>query len=91
MNTPRLASLVGEVITIKVPSLNAEKEFDAKLHAAEESGLWIECLDINQAALKFFNVTSTPKTLIFFVPFSSISFVVESLDAPTLSETILTA
>ena len=88
MKTPRLASLVGEIITIKVLALN-EKEFRAKFLALEESGLWIEYLELNQVALEHFKVTSSRKTMIFFVPFSSLSFVVESLDAPTLSETLL--
>jgi hypothetical protein len=90
MKTPSLASLVGEVITIKAPALNDDKEFEVKLLAVEDSGLWIDYLDLNQAALKRFNVTTSRKTVIFFVPFSSISFVVESLDVPSLSETILT-
>jgi hypothetical protein len=89
MKTPRLASLVGEVITVKIPSLN-EKEFEAKLLAIEDSGIWIEYLALSQAALKLFKVTSARGTMVFFVPFPSISFVVESLDIPTLSETMLT-
>jgi hypothetical protein len=90
MKIPSLASLVGDVITIKVPTLRPEGEFRAKLLTVEDSGLWIEYLELNQAALKLFSVTSARKTMIFFVPFSSISFVVESLDAPALSETMLT-
>lgn len=90
MESPSLAALIGEVITIKVPSLLEEKEFEAKLLAVEDSGLWIEHFLLSQIALEIANVTASRKTLIFFVPFSSISFVSASLDAPTLSETLLT-
>ncbi|HEY4357725.1 MAG TPA: hypothetical protein VGN16_18370 [Acidobacteriaceae bacterium] len=90
MKTPSLASLVGEIITLKIPSLNVDKEFDAKLISVEESGIWIEHISLSQAALAIANVRASRKTMVFFVPFSSISFVVGSLDAPTLSETFLT-
>lgn len=89
MTTPRLDSLVGEVITIKVPSL-CDTEFDAKLLVVEKNGVWIEYIALSQAALKVANVKISRRTMAFFVPFSSISFVVGSSDAPTLSETFLT-
>jgi len=89
MKSPHLDSLIGEIITIKIPTMKA-KEFEAKLLGIEHGGIWIEDIGLSQSALAAARTKATPKTMIFFVPFSSIAFVVDSLDAPTLSETFLT-
>ncbi len=89
METPSLAALVGEVIQLHVPFLDSGKPIDAKLLAIEKSGLWIEYIAISQTALAKAGVRIAPKTLAFFVPFSSIALVYASVDAPTLSESLL--
>jgi len=90
MEHPSLAALIGEIIALHIPSLNKEEAIEAKLLAIEQNGLWIEYMALAQAALEAANVKISPKTLAFFVPFSSISFVYGSVASPTLSETLLT-
>jgi len=57
-----------------------------KLHAVETSGIWIESQDFTDAMMKKMQLTASATTLILFVPFQSIEFIVGSKNSLCLSE-----
>jgi hypothetical protein len=56
------------------------------LHGVESGGLWVESQTLTNAFLARVGLASAPKTAVFFLPFHQISFVLDSLNVPSLSE-----
>ena len=57
-----------------------------RLIRVEDAGLWIEHHEYNMKMLKaHFGISSSRKTMIFFLPWHQISVIVGSLDAPSFS------
>lgn len=83
---PDLNSMVGEIIVALVPIFHKTKFQQLKLHGVEDAGVWVENQAINDLLLAQVGVSTSPKTLIVFLPWHQISFVLGSYDAPSLSE-----
>ena len=81
-----LKSMVGEMIILRVPALESEEMSLVKLHAVEASGIWIESQDFTDAMMKKLQLTASATTLVLFVPFQSIEFIVGSKNSLCLSE-----
>src|SRR5438876_726168 len=81
-----LKSMVGEMIILRVPVLDPEELAMVKLHAVDASGIWIESQDFTDAMMKKMQLTSSATTLILFLPFQSIEFIVGSKNSLCLSE-----
>ena len=81
-----LKSMVGEMIILRVPALESEEMSLVKLHSVEASGIWIESQDFTDAMMKKMQLTASATTLILFVPFHSIEFIVGSKNSLSLSE-----
>lgn len=81
-----LKSMVGEMIILRVPVLDREEMSLVKLHAVESSGIWIESQDFTDAMMKKLQLTASSTTLVLFVPFQSIEFIVGSKNSLCLSE-----
>jgi hypothetical protein len=82
-----LKSMVGEMIILRAPVLDPEEMSLVKLHAVESSGLWIESQNFTDAMRKKLQLSSSATTLVLFVPFQSIQFIVGSKNSLCLSET----
>ena len=83
---PSLEKLVGQVIIALVPIFHNTIFQKLKLHSVEPAGIWVESQSITNQILGMARVRASPKTMIFFLPFSQISFVMSSLDVPGLSD-----
>lgn len=85
---PSLTALKGEKIVIQLLNTLLESKSNVmvvRLIEVEPAGLWLEGSDFADYAEARFKepVTRTP---IFFVPFSQIFWILDSLDEPYLSE-----
>lgn len=81
-----LKSMVGEMIIVRAPVLDPKDMSLVKLHAVETSGIWIESQDFTDAMMKKFQLSASATTLVLFVPFQSIEFIVGSNNSLCLSE-----
>jgi hypothetical protein len=87
---PSLKEQEGQMITIHSPFLDNIKLQKVRLVRVEDNGLWVENHKYKAEMLKNkFDISSSPKTMIFFLPWHQISVIVGSLDAPTLTEEFL--
>jgi hypothetical protein len=81
-----LKSMVGEMIILRVPVLEPEEMSLVKLHAVEANGIWIESQDFTDAMMKKLQLTASATTLILFIPFQSVEFIIGSKNSLCLSE-----
>jgi hypothetical protein len=81
-----LASMVGEVIIVRIPLLDAEGMTLVKLHGIEDHGIWIESQDFTTDLMERFHFSSSRTTPLVFVPFAKIDFIIASIDSLSLSE-----
>lgn len=84
---PDLKSMVGKEIAALVPLLHKTVFQRLKLHGVEQGGIWIESQKFTDEMLAGFGISSAPKTLIFFLPWTQVVTIWGSLDVPSLSET----
>ena len=82
-----LKSMVGEMIIIRIPALNQDEMSLVKLHGVEANGLWVESQDFTDSMMKKCNLAASITTVLLFVPFSSIEFIVGRYHSFALSET----
>ena len=78
--------MIGEFIVARIPALDKEGMVFVRLHKVEASGIWIESHTYNQEMLERFDMPISTTTLILFVPFAAISYVVASVETIALSE-----
>ena len=81
-----LKSMVGEMIILRVPALDSEEMSLVKLHAVETNGIWIESQGFTDAMRKKLGLTASATTLVLFIPFQGIEFIVGSRNSLCLSE-----
>jgi hypothetical protein len=84
-----LQDLIGTQIIAYVPVFDRIKWQHLKLVNVEPSGIWVESKEILEWFLKESGVTASPKTAVFFLPFSQIVHIVASLDVPYISDEAL--
>jgi len=81
-----LASMVGEVIIVRIPLLDPERMSLVKLHGIETHGIWIESQDFTNELMEKFQFSSSRTTPLVFVPFDKLDFIIAALDSLSLSE-----
>jgi hypothetical protein len=81
-----LANMIGEVVIVRIPLLDADGMMLAKLHGIETRGIWIESQDFTNQMMAKFRLASSRTTLLVFVPFDKVDFIIGSLDSLSLSE-----
>jgi hypothetical protein len=86
---PALKSMVGKVIIVRIPALDPEEMSLVRLHGVEPNGIWIESQDFTDAMMQKCKLAASTTTLLLFVPFHSIEYVIGSIDALSLSEAAL--
>lgn len=82
----RLQDLVGHTIIALVPIFHPVQFQLLKLHEVEASGLWVESQKTTNLMLQKLGYASSSKTMIFFLPFQQIAFVIGSVDEISLDE-----
>jgi hypothetical protein len=78
--------MIGEIIIVRIPLLDAERMILVKLHGIELHGIWIESQDFTNQLMEKFHFSSSRTTPIVFVPFVKVDFIIASLDSLSLSE-----
>ncbi|MFZ0885018.1 MAG: hypothetical protein WAN14_16575 [Candidatus Acidiferrales bacterium] len=81
-----LASMVGEIIIVRIPLLDPERMSLVKLHGVEALGIWIESQDFTNELMEKFQFSSSRTTPLVFVPFDKVDFIIAALDSLSLSE-----
>ena len=84
-----LKKMVGEVIIARIPVLDEYELSLVKLHGVDANGIWIESQEFTESMMKKLKLTTSAITLVLFVPYPRIDFVVGSVDSLCLSETAL--
>lgn len=81
----KLDELIGEIIGFKPKRpLRAGEEFlvyEVKLHGVEHGGVWVEIPQLTEESLRLVGLApnqKTPKTPLYFFPFSEISYLATS-------------
>jgi hypothetical protein len=84
-----LKEMIGELIVARIPVLDKDGMVFVRLHKVEANGIWIESHTFNQDLLEKHGVPVSTTTLLLFVPYTSIDYVVASIETIALSETAL--
>jgi hypothetical protein len=84
-----LQDLIGKEIIASIPIFHRTTLQKMKLINVESSGLWVESRTISDSMLKHIGYTYSPKSVIFFLPFHQIAYILESLDVPYISDEAL--
>lgn len=83
---PDLKAMVGQSVVALIPIFDKIQFQEVKLLAVEDAGVWVESQKFMNQLLQKVGVTMSPKTMVFFLPFSQIAFIAASLDSPSISE-----
>jgi hypothetical protein len=83
---PSLASMIGEVIIVRIPLLDADGMSLVKLHGIETHGIWIESQEFTNELMEKFDFSSSRTTPLVLVPFNKVDFIIAALDSLSLSE-----
>jgi hypothetical protein len=81
-----LASMIGEVIIVRIPVFDADGMMLVKLHGIEAQGIWVESQDFTNELMEKFHFSSSRTTPLVFVPFAKLDFIIASVDSLSLSE-----
>ena len=85
---PTLDGLIGQTVAMLIPVFDANA-VNVKVHAIEASGIWVESQLMLERMFATTGKKSGAATPLFFLPFSSIVFVMASIALPSFSETML--
>jgi len=83
----KLRRLVGASLVARIPSLNEDDFVMVKLLKVENAGIWIESQDFTERMMRQFSTSTSPTTMVLFIPFSRIEYILTSLPVMSLSET----
>jgi hypothetical protein len=81
-----LRALVGELIIVRSASLCLDDMTRVRLHRVEPEGIWIESQAFTDETMKRCNIATSETTLLQFVPFARIDYIVGSFPGVSLSE-----
>ena len=81
-----LKSMVGEIIMARIPALDKEEMVLVRLHMVEASGIWVESQDFTETVMSRCEIAASRTTVLMFVPFQGVDFILGSIDSIALSE-----
>ena len=84
-----LRSLVGEVVIIRSSVINPDDMARVKLHRVDPEGVWVESQAFTDTIMERCNTATSETTLIQFIPFARVDFIVASIDGVSISEEAL--
>jgi hypothetical protein len=87
--TMQLSEFIGEIVPFKIARIDPDHEQEVLLHGVEAGGVWIESQELTNNFLTRMRVSSSPRTIVLFLPWHEISFAIGSIDKPGLNETII--
>ena len=87
MRQKSLKTLVGEVIMARLPVLDKEDMVLVKLHKVEAAGIWVESQDFTETVMTKCKIVASRTTVLMFIPFHGIDYILGSIDSMSLSET----
>jgi hypothetical protein len=82
-----LTEMIGDLIVTRIPVLDKENKIVVRLHKVEEGGIWVESQAFNEAMLEEYEMPVSVTSLLLFIPFSGIDYIVSSIHTIALSET----
>ena len=77
---------IGDVLLMLAPRWHPTELQTVKLLGVESRGLWVENQEMTNAILQRFKSPASPRSVVFFLPFAEIAFVIAGADAPSLDE-----
>jgi hypothetical protein len=83
---PSLESLVGKQTVARISALDEQKPVVVKIVGVETAGIWVENQKFMEDMMADRKLTATPKTVVFFIPFTGIAWLTSFVDYPSLSE-----
>jgi hypothetical protein len=81
-----LKELEGSTIALLSPFLDPKIYQEVMLRKVEDGGIWVDSQKLTEHALTICNVVSSPKTLVFFLPWHQVMTIMSSADEVALSE-----
>jgi hypothetical protein len=81
-----LKSQEGQVISAIIRWFHPAEVRDYKLHLVETFGIWVENQAYTDKILSSAGVSSAPRTLVAFVPWSEVVLITTSIAVSSLSE-----
>jgi hypothetical protein len=81
--------MIGEVIIVRIPLLDADGMTLVKLHGIEAHGIGVESQDFTNQLMENFHFSSSRTAPLLFVPFDKVDFIIASPDLLSLSEPAL--
>ena len=82
----KLSDYIGTTILALIPGIDQRKIQKIKLRDVESTGIWIENQGLINAFLESVGQPTAPKTLVVFLPYSSITAIYVGVDEPSLNE-----
>jgi hypothetical protein len=82
-----LTEMIGDLIVTRIPVLDKENKIVVRLHKVEEGGIWVESQAFNEAMLEEYEMPVSVTSLLLFIPFSGIEYIISSIHTIALSET----
>jgi hypothetical protein len=79
MEAPSLQNLVGQQVTALIPTLHPSA-LQVTVHAVEIGGIWVEHDPMTQKILRDTKQAASEKTVVLFVPYSGIDWILGRLD-----------
>jgi hypothetical protein len=86
---PSLAELEGKTVGMMVPAFNRSNTTRVIIHSVEPYGIWVESQEVTTNMLTVIGATMSGTTPVFFLPYSSISYVVSQIQSPSMSDSML--
>jgi hypothetical protein len=86
---PALKGMVGKVIIVRIPTLDRDGTSLVRLHGVESNGIWVESQDFTEAMMQKFKLATSTTTLLLFIPYHAIEYIVGSINVMSLSESAL--
>ena len=76
----------GETIIIRSLAIDETTAVTVKLHLVEASGIWVESQKFTDEVLRMGKTSMSPRTAVIFVPWSHISWILVTVDVPSISD-----
>lgn len=86
MKQHSLRNMVGQEIAVRIPCLKEDVHMNVILEAVDEAGIWINSKEINKQIFAESSIKASLKSIVVFVPFAKIDFVIGVSELAYLSE-----
>jgi hypothetical protein len=82
-----LTEMIGDLIVARIPVLDKENKIVVRLRKVEQSGIWVESQAFNESTLEEYGMPVSVTSLLLFIPFSGIDYILSSIETIARSET----